>query len=115
MAVVRSPFGAVTTSRPLPLTMLGSPKPSEPCSLSGIVNPACAVPPLTAVAGVADETRASIATIATAAATRFLDLINVRSSYPSVLLGVVETARAVDLERHVVRLGLRVRRRPFWM
>src|SRR5256885_13325789 len=107
MAVVGSRFGGWPTSRPLPLTMLGSPKPSEPCSLSGIVNPACAVPPLTAVAGVADETRASIATIATAAATRVLDLINVRASYPSVLLGVGETARALDLQRHRVRPGLR--------
>src|SRR2546421_8078121 len=99
MAVVRSPFGAVTTSRPLPLTMLGSPKPSEPCSLSGIVNPACAVPPLTAVAGVADETRASNAPIAPAAATRVLDLLNGRSSHSSLLLGAVETAPALDLAR----------------
>ena len=115
VAVVSSPFGAVTTNRPLPLTMLGSPKPSEPCSLSGVVNPACEMPPPTAAAGVADETRASIATAATVATTRFLGLTNVLSSYASVLLGVVETARAVDLERHVVGLCLRVRRRPFGM
>jgi hypothetical protein len=62
----------VPTSRPLPLTMLGSPKPSEPGSFSGVVKPACAVPPPTAAAGVAAGTNMRIAASDRAAATRIL-------------------------------------------
>src|ERR1051326_1178093 len=54
VAVVSSPLGAVTTRRPLPLTMLGSPKPLEPGRASGAVNPAWAVPPLTDAVGEAE-------------------------------------------------------------
>jgi hypothetical protein len=38
LAVVSRPFGAVITIRPDPIAMLGSPKPAEPGSWSGVVN-----------------------------------------------------------------------------
>src|SRR5438876_9278010 len=99
--------------------MLGSPKPSEPASLRGVVNPACAVPPPTAADGEADETSVSITANENVAATTFLTtrcLFTLRSScLLSVLLGEVEAARTVDLERHVVRLRLRIGRCPLRM